>query len=1711
MAASMIDFLNDYDVRVTDLLDPPVMEAVVIGAVGTTTYTYKATFVTAVGQSLLSSAVSVTNGNANLNGFYKNKLSVLNIPPSVKYVRFWKLVGAAWYKLGDVVPSIGYIYDTGQATSTAILPTTNTSGRPDVIAIGLKPGQLKQRITDMDIQAMEFRKNQELWDTVFKDGDLKRGCKENQITGPARVNSTAYVVGDIVTVDSSSQFKYCCTVAGISNSTLPTGWPTVVDSTFLDGTVTWTPICEWTFTEGQMYLFGVMITVPQGTVSLTGHGTEVVGVTVEKLISTADDDIIQRAGFDERVPPESANTGPDWIYLQVSWSVDEAGQIPIKEFIEGIPKLVTIQVERSKLEIDLARRQADHAGSFVVRNFPLQVVENEDDESKLILKVGAGKAYPNGFEIETYAVQEIPFNKGRITKIENNSGLDPFSIPGGSATTTKYEIFNVDGHSIKLSVGEGNTHTVTFTGDGKTAAQLVTIIENAVNTYSSDPDYDLVTCSAADGYLQIRAISGKSLTLHTVDDDAYTVLGLSVGTYPAGGTRIYPINDTYIKTVTDLNYKTEVVEQVTHNGNTHIDLLSNSGVVYIVGASITAADAHDHKWDYILATDFTRSGNSISFEGLGGNEPTGGVSYYVCYQYNRNAVKGTRQLIQVIDAYMQKGDQYGEDQIVYTSATSITRVYDGTTVTGMSGVARDVVELLRINTSAGQSQTQYPDAVFSKNSTGLLHNISTIDWSSAPAASEAGQPDYHSHYYVSFTAWKHVLEGDYVSADSYDMYENIEYFDVLHLRDCIDFRTTSLLVPVPEEDTALDYECYLPRVDKLVLSDSGNFSLITGSPALIAPVPMDQTNLLPIAIIRVAPYTYTPSDCFITSTEPLRITQKGIKELRDRIERLEYWKSVNDLEKEVANTPAGADSQGMFTDALTGYGRMDLQFSKSGIYHTAALDRFSRCLSLPTFAPADARNLTIDDVSSSNFIRRGNMLTLAYTPEVFDSQPYATVTINTAVDFSYEAYIGNMQISPAVDFYMDSAQLPTINADFDNNLDPLLSVINPLIAGKINYGSWNTTGTWSGWDSRFASSYNWETREYTSTPGFVGGGQFIGDPGHDRLYANIQERDTWTQSLIPGSTTVDLGNRVVDMTLVSMMRTKDSSGNALVIQVTVSGLMPNQEHAVSINGTVVNFSLSTIASPIKGTAGTHTYQGKTTVKSDNSGNITGKLEMPTGIPIGSVPIKVFHYSSPESSKATAMYYGTGFTQNTQRTTLGMATPCIKENHVTETQMVMTGRAHFADPIAQTFVVKDSIKYISEVGLFFRKKHAALPITVEMRDTTTNSIPGNELLAFATLYPIDVLVSEDASLETIFEFEHIQAYKPGIEYSVVIKPADANTGYELWTAKVGEIDVKTGAFVNSQTHDGVLFHSPNDRTWEALTKQDLKINIYKSNFENECQIVFSHISGLQASIIATAIRDFAAAGTNVTWAYSLNGEVWIPFRPDVDLVLEDIITDIDLRIDVTSLGGSYQMVEKIAGIVFLLHDFSAYAIFQDQYFTNDLEYPNKVTCYMDLDVDSTNGGSGRSVTPKYSIDDGSSWVELTPTSSYTPLAQADPYYKYEFTTPQQATIATASNTSPIVIGSVNHGFQNNAIVDIANVTTNTAANGKWRVMNKTDNTFELYDADTGLSASTGNGVGTGGIVDMAEFSQMRPLVYLETDHQAKTPRIQNISFICSRQS
>jgi hypothetical protein len=1719
MANSIVDFIHGYKVRCIDEIDPPVLVAVVEGTAGTTSYIYKASFVTLVGESLPSETVVVTTGNATLSGFNKIRLSTTNIPESVTYIRFWKYVDEAWVKIADVAQDPGQLYDIGQSTTAATLSVANTSGRRGVIAICPSPGTLNQRMNWMDLQSIIYRKDQKLWDGIHRNGDVIKGCLEVQNRGTLRENSTPYELGDIIYVDSVSQFTYECTTAGTSASSDPGSWPTTVETTKTDGGAVFTCICNWSFTAGEVYLFGIIVDVPAGEIELTGSGNETVGLTVTPLFTTSTQDSVQRAGFDEGIPPLYSNTGPDWLYLEIGWVLDSNGQIKIKEFIDGVPKQVTLATERTALEIELARQRFDTSGDFVVNKFPLQVKEHSTDDSKLILSVGRGKAYPNGFEVQFDGTRLLEFDRARETKTVNNSGIDAFDIPGGRVTCSNDENYDLNGLALKFKVSSGNYHTVTFASDGMTAAQVASFIESEVNSYGAE---DVINCVASeDGYLQLQAPNGKTLEIAAVASDAYTILGISTGTNQPIGTRIYSLNDTFVKEVTDISYKIRKVTAVTHNGTTHLDLLGEN-CVNILGASATVADCNDTKYDYTESIDWQKTGNYIDFT-LGGSEPVSGSTFYVDWEQNYSPTKGSRILVEVIDATITKGAEDGLDNIVYTGATSIKKVSNGDNVT-LTGNASDVVGILRVNNSAGQSTTQYTSYSFLKNSGALAHDTSQVDWSDAGTQGESGtgQPMTGVAYYISFRLWYHAVEGDLVTADSYDNYEQIMYHHGVALRDCVDFRTTGSTLPEDGEDATIDYSYYLGRIDKLVIDDLANIRLITGAAAPFPDAPSDQSGVQSLAVIRIPPYTYLPSHVITVSLEVLRLTQKQIQNVADRVTKLEYWNAVNDLEKEANNQAIygsigglsiAAEKQGIFTDTLTGFGRCDLRYDKNDVSFSVAIDNISRHLRLA--ASQDVQIIEVDANNCVNVRYGDNTIMLDYQPEVIESQPYAGITVNGASDYVVTNYYGNMDISPQVDVFVDSTQLPVLNVDFDNNLIPLINALNPVLANNINWGSWsnypahsmiNAMMTYQANNMDLPQGYSPE-RMFNiyedSWPQWV---PMFNDPTSEGYNAwgllSTTRSGTYTQ-LIPGSISQSIGNRVVDLSLQGMMR------SGISISISVTGLLPNADHAVTMGGIPCDLTYDSSPTNFSGGAGSHTYQGKTTVESSNDGTFTATFVTPEGIPVGNTTITVFYYADPIISAASAAYYTTGFSMSNQET-IANGIPSVQE----DTQVTSESDFYYKsclggpDPLAQSFILEESA-YISEVHLAFSTKDADKSYTVQIRNMV-NGMPGTKIFASKTLAPADIDVSDDSSAYTEFVFDNVLQYMANTEYCFIGLPQGNSTGYNLYAAEVSTVDLISEARINTQTASGVLFHSPNNRTWEPWTKRDLKYKLVKSNFENNCQIYWQNLTGVQASILVLAVEEFLGAGTNAMWSYSLdNGTTWIPFSPGIDTELGEIITQVKLRVDVTSLGGNYQVISRFAGILFLYHNADGWYVGNDEPFTDALNLPNKITIYLDINADGTNGVGVTSVTPYASIDDGETMFELPVKVGYTAVAASvEPFYTYQFETPDEATITGATNTEPIVVASAGHGFTDNMIVTIAGVEGNTNTNGDWRVTNADANSFELY-TEAGVASAGNSAYTTGGTVVMKEFDQVREYIYLETTNRALTPKVMNIAFIESR--
>ena len=202
------------------------------------------------------------------------------------------------------------------------------------------------------------------------------------------------------------------------------------------------------------------------------------------------------------------------------------------------------------------------------------------------------------------------------------------------------------------------------------------------------------------------------------------------------------------------------------------------------------------------------------------------------------------------------------------------------------------------------------------------------------------------------------------------------------------------------------------------------------------------------------------------------------------------------------------------------------------------------------------------------------------------------------------------------------------------------------------------------------------------------------------------------------------------------------------------------------------------------------------------------------------------------------------------------------------------------------------------------------------------------------------------------------------------------------------------------------------------------------------------------------------------------------------------------------------MDKYIGIILLYHDASANYIGTNELFTDPLLYPNTINASAYIDADNVNSGIGTLVKCYASVDNGVSWFIVPVKEGYTPVAAENPYYVYQFQTPDEATVTAATNASPIVVTSAAHGFTDGMVVTVDSVEGNTNANGDWVVTNAATDTFELYTT-TGMASSGNSAYTNGGAIVLKEFSQMRGRFELSTSNRARTPRAKKFTFVASQ--
>lgn len=301
--------------------------------------------------------------------------------------------------------------------------------------------------------------------------------------------------------------------------------------------------------------------------------------------------------------------------------------------------------------------------------------------------------------------------------------------------------------------------------------------------------------------------------------------------------------------------------------------------------------------------------------------------------------------------------------------------------------------------------------------------------------------------------------GGYFSVDSYpnlagpiyndgkymgDGYSVIPTFtknngQTVELRDCIDFRPIrtnasntapnytlyGVMPPVATTDFQLDYSYYLGRRDLIVLTANRTIERVEGVPSKYPQDPTVPNRVMVLYSLGIPPYTETPQSIRSTYVDNRRYTMRDIGKIDKRVETLEYYVSLNNLEKKAVDMSITdvngleRSKYGIFADSFTGHilGATNLEDYQCAMDFN---EGYLKCQERTTgFA------MSVNTALSTGIVVHRDKITLTYNETELLSQRLASKDAPVA-EFMFAVYDGTIITLPEADIWKSTNVDPDI-------------------------------------------------------------------------------------------------------------------------------------------------------------------------------------------------------------------------------------------------------------------------------------------------------------------------------------------------------------------------------------------------------------------------------------------------------------------------------------------------------------------------------------------------------------------------------------------------------------------------------------------------------------------------------------------------------------
>ena len=249
------------------------------------------------------------------------------------------------------------------------------------------------------------------------------------------------------------------------------------------------------------------------------------------------------------------------------------------------------------------------------------------------------------------------------------------------------------------------------------------------------------------------------------------------------------------------------------------------------------------------------------------------------------------------------------------------------------------------------------------------------------------------------------------------------------------------LIQRPTDSMQIDYEYYLPRIDKVIATKDKEFKILSGIPALTPKEPDTIADAMAIYTLYIPPYTATLDSIELNFIDNRRYTMKDISELDNRIYKIEKYLSIKDSETKVIQDPPGnRPIYGTIVDEFN-----DLTVVDQNIDFAASIENGVLCCyrftSPFTMKPAN-----------STYVR-DKFVTLPFTETTFAAQKLATSDGGQIVTSMIAKYDGFVTLSPESDYFYSVEHKP-LNSTVQQNsgtTDAALTTTVLTTIGANNY------------------------------------------------------------------------------------------------------------------------------------------------------------------------------------------------------------------------------------------------------------------------------------------------------------------------------------------------------------------------------------------------------------------------------------------------------------------------------------------------------------------------------------------------------------------------------------------------------------------------------------------------------------------------------------